>query len=365
MSARPLRLAENRTRRLLFRVRALVAAASACTTAVVAVGACSTSSIDAAVDPYADGGSCARRPIIEDSGDDADAGCEIFFVRPCGFPPGTGITYPNCQFNFNDCETLCGSTYFNCFAFGDSCQPDGGIVNDDRLVVQCGACLGTAGRRPNGLVSRMTQEMGTSAIGKYFASTAYLEAASILAFQNLRRELRHFGAPEYLIAGAARAERDEVKHARLTARIAKRNGATITRARVRSGRRRRSLEEVAIENVVEGCVRETFAALLALEQADRATHSELAAVLEEIAIDETRHAALAWSVAAWADAQLDAGARARIETAKKKAISDLEEELAAEPDADLVRMIGLPNATEQKRLLHQLMYELSVDGETR
>jgi hypothetical protein len=342
--------AEAKTRRTLLRVRAIVAAASSVAGAVFA-NACSTGS--AQTSPYDDGGSCARQPIAEDAGDDADAGCETFFRRPCGFPPGTSSTLPGCQFNFNDCVSLCGSPYFTCFAFGASCQPDGGIVDDDQLVVQCGSCLGIAGRRPNGFVDSGAANKGVSAIGSHFAHSARLEAASVHAFRILRRELTVHGAPGDLIAAAKRAERDETKHARTMAAIARSYGVKPARVRVKQ-KGTRSLEAIALENMVEGCVRETFGALLATWQAERAEAAEVAAAMKMIAVDETRHAALAWSVAAWIASQLDAKARARLDTAKYKAIRDLENQIAVDPHQDLVTRAGLPRACDQRRLLHEL-----------
>jgi len=354
MSTSSLRRAEVRTRRILLRVRALVAAASSVAGAA-AINACSTTPSE--VDAYEDGGSCARELLDIDSGDDAEAGCETFFRRRCGFPPSTSPTLAGCQFNFNDCVSLCGSPAFTCFAFGDSCQADGGVVNDDTLVVQCGSCLGIAGRRPEGWVEVAAPRKWASAIGTYFARTAQLEAASVHAFRILRRELAACGAPVDLIEAARRAERDEVEHAKITTRMARIHDAKPAPLRTKR-RRLRSLESLALENAVEGCVRETFGALIATWQAERATDQAVAIMMKRIAIDETRHAALAWSIAAWAETQLGAEARQRVEDAKNKAIRDLETQSAVEPHPVLVARAGLPCARDQQRLLQQLRRDL-------
>jgi hypothetical protein len=57
----------------------------------------------------------------------------------------------------------------------------------------------------------------------------------------------------------------------------------------------RSLEELAVENAVEGCVRETYGALTAIWQARTAKDPSVAAAVRRIARDETRHAALSWA----------------------------------------------------------------------
>ncbi|MEO8874766.1 MAG: ferritin-like domain-containing protein, partial [Polyangiaceae bacterium] len=218
------------------------------------------------------------------------------------------------------------------------------------------------GRRPRGLAAARAPKNGSrrtnaNALGKYFASAAHLEAASVHAFRILRRELAECGAPDDLLAAAKRAEADEVRHTKLTATIARTHGAKPAPVRVRK-RGARSLEAIALENAVEGCVRETFGALVAMYQAEHAVDHDIAAALQEIAVDETRHAALAWSVAAWANTQLDAEARKRIEAAKNQAIRDLENELTVEAHPDLVARAGVPTARAQKQLLRALQAEL-------
>ncbi|MCY1008004.1 hypothetical protein OV079_21085 [Nannocystis pusilla] len=73
----------------------------------------------------------------------------------------------------------------------------------------------------------------------------------------------------------------------------------------------RSLEALARENAVEGCVRETFGALVARYQASVAADEPLRRLFAAIAEDELDHAALAWDVATWLNGQLDEAARAR------------------------------------------------------
>ena len=63
-------------------------------------------------------------------------------------------------------------------------------------------------------------------------------------------------------------------------------------ARTRSRAPRRPVE-IARENAEEGCVRETFGALLAAHQAAYACDPEVREVMTRIAGDELRHAALA------------------------------------------------------------------------
>jgi hypothetical protein len=64
----------------------------------------------------------------------------------------------------------------------------------------------------------------------------------------------------------------------------------------------RSLEQLAVENAVEGCVRETYGALLATWQARAAAEPRVRAMMAAVAVDETRHAQLAWDLDAWRNA---------------------------------------------------------------
>jgi hypothetical protein len=265
---------------------------------------------------------------------------------------------------------VCGGPDENCHVYGAWCQDDGGILNTTQdadigaIVVECGSCVGIAGRRPNGLKKAGSRKSGASpieadAVGKYFAEAAHLEAASIYAFRILHRELAALEAPQDLLEAATRAEADEVKHARMTRKLARAHGGTPPKVRLVK-KANRSLEAIALENAVEGCVRETYAALLAMWQAEHAQDLEIAEAMKEIAVDETRHAALAWSVAEWADEHLDAQARQRVIAAKNKAISDLANEIAVEPHADLISRAGMPTALQQKYLLAEMTKALAA-----
>ena len=76
-------------------------------------------------------------------------------------------------------------------------------------------------------------------------------------------------APQPLLALARQAAADEVRHSAVTAELARKYGGT-PQPPVVVARPVRSLPEIAAENEVEGCVRETYAALLATYQAAHA-----------------------------------------------------------------------------------------------
>jgi len=122
----------------------------------------------------------------------------------------------------------------------------------------------------------------------------------------------------------------------------------------------RSLERIALENAVEGCVREAAGALVATWQASRAKDVAVRRSMARIAADETRHAALAWAVADWIEPRLSPGARERVRRARRGALDRLEREMASEPARDLVRVAGLPGAREARALVDALRLHLAV-----
>jgi hypothetical protein len=145
------------------------------------------------------------------------------------------------------------------------------------------------------------------------AEMAALEAESVSAFTRLARELGALGAPRSLRKRAARSRRDEMRHARSMASLATRRGATISRTNLPAHPLpNRPLADVALENAIEGCVRETYGAWIAWQQARHARDPELRATMRRIAMDEARHAALAWDIHRWAMARLDGKTREHI-----------------------------------------------------
>jgi hypothetical protein len=117
----------------------------------------------------------------------------------------------------------------------------------------------------------------------------------------------------------------------------------------------RALVEMAIENAVEGCVRETFGALVATYQAETAADPNLRAAMGKIAADETTHAGLAWRVAAWIDQRLTAAERARVAEARREAIEALQREAAvASLSREVRRFTGFPDPATAETLVARM-----------
>ena len=218
---------------------------------------------------------------------------------------------------------------------------------DASFYISCDCTSG--GRKPVGLRARRRAK-GSDVVGEHLASMAYLEAASIPAFARLRTELEALGAPRSLLRRIDRAVRDEERHARVMSRHARRFGATIEPPRVRRARPR-GVEAIARENAVEGCVRETYGALVATWQAVHAGDARIRASMKRIAIDETRHAAISERVDAFLATKLDARSRARVDRARHRAITALSTATRVEPPRDLVAIAGMPSASRARALL--------------
>ena len=303
--------------------------------------ACATPPLEAGVGvPDLDGGpgqSCVTYTLPV-TGDPAQCGLHSSF-NPCMYTPFTDTPLP-----FNTpmlCESVCHQVVTTCWLSASN-------------VVSCevGLCGGPSccGRRPHGL--KLEPASGEDRVGLWFAELAAREEASIAAFEIVADELEAHRAPDRLVAAAKRAVRDELRHARVMTAFAARYGGTPRRPRVERGPVR-SLEEIAIENAAEGCVRETFGALVGMWQARFAGDPQVRKAMRGVARDESQHAAISLDVARWIEPMLDADARARLGRAKEDAMHQLENELSSEADPDVVRVAGIPSAHEARRLFEQ------------
>jgi hypothetical protein len=213
-----------------------------------------------------------------------------------------------------------------------------------------GGCVG--GRRPQQLILAATDD-ASSAAGAFFARQFQLEAASVPAFRTLARELHAWGAPPSLCASARVAVRDEVAHARAMAALSRHHGGRPRAPRV-APTPLRTLNDFALENVVEGCVREAYGALLATVQACRSRDPVVRETMDRIAVDEARHAALALAVDGWVRTRLSATERSALEEARAAAIDELERNAGEGWTESLDASAGLPPPLLARALLAEL-----------
>lgn len=234
--------------------------------------------------------------------------------------------------------------------------PDGTITELESDVVEAGEPNCVIGRRHAGLQPGR-RLVRCSPAGRYLANAARLEAASVDAFVDLGAALAGFGAPRRLRAAAARAADDEVRHAHLTGRLSARYGAA-ARAPTVVPRTAADLEALALENAVEGCVRETFGALCGAHQAATAADPVVRAALAGITADETEHALLAWQLAAWVEPRLDRGARRRVDEARRAAVRELRAESEASVEPELCAVLGLPTPERAVAMMEAMQAEV-------
>lgn len=207
--------------------------------------------------------------------------------------------------------------------------PGVGTASPDEVYVACGTAVKASctddgwfdsGRVPRGMV----RPPAPSAVGfaAWAAQAAYLEDASVWAFERMARELVAFGAPRALSRAARRAARQERRHTLLMTDLAARRGVQARRAKVkRLGTR--SFLAFARENAIEGCVRETYGALVAAARLREAREDDVRAALHEIARDELGHARLAWQVWDWCRPRLTEHERRSLERTMDRCAAQL------------------------------------------
>jgi hypothetical protein len=154
-------------------------------------------------------------------------------------------------------------------------------------------------------------------LADHYTEMGLMEHASIAAFARFSLELLALGAPPELVALATDALGDETRHARACFGLAKAYGG----ARVGPGPLPlggvlggASFEGQVTTAFLEACVGESLAAIEVAEAAARATDPVIASTLQQIAEDETRHAALGFRFVQWALEQVDSRERAALVT---------------------------------------------------
>jgi hypothetical protein len=299
------------------------------------------------------------RDAATDTGPDADADPGCWYRLPCGFAD-SGLVVVGCDLYKPDPPdaSLADRTFFGCrLAQGKGCEGDAFAPGPNGAVMlECTDCIGGGGRRPAGL-EEPPAVAAADALGAYFGSMAHEEAASVIAFDRLRDELLLWGAPAFLIGGAEQARQDEIRHARIMAQLARQHGARIATPRVR-GENERTLESIAHENAIEGCVHETYGAALLAWQARFATDHSFGRIFAVLAEDEARHAALSWAVARWLDTRLDSRARVRITRARHDAVQALRSRLQKATGYSCDALVGRPTSSQALGLLEALEKQL-------
>ena len=212
------------------------------------------------------------------------------------------------------------------------------------------------GRIPNGLHlknSPAATQSSVNVLGQYLADMTAMETAAITAFYNLSLELEAYDAPAELIARAQQAVLEETRHSEMAALLAASFDAEMPEVTV-DDFCLRSLYEIALENAVEGCVNETFAAACGLWQSEYAQLDVFRKVIGHITEEEMGHAALSWEIHQWIMPQLSELQQEQIRVAQAEAVESLVSDFKQESNPVLQQAFGLPTKDDAARLFAQL-----------
>jgi hypothetical protein len=234
---------------------------------------------------------CIDRPADGCSACD-DAECEALIASEA-FVGGCGPS---------DVDVVCGP-----LEMGDTCcyvfSSQGMICDGRPFTVDGAARTAAACARPDWARRLHPRAAQAQELTEAWTQRALDEHASVAAFARFVLELLSVGAPAELVREAIAAMHDEVEHARLAFGLASEYaGEPIGPGPLSldAAMPARGLADIAVAALVEGGVGETLAAVRAATAADEEPDPAVRTVLETIASDETRHAALAWRFVAWA-----------------------------------------------------------------
>lgn len=274
--------------------------------------------------------------------------CDAAWIvdRPADIVAGAELSGPECvsicgnDRDWGACDEFCAIVPATCTVGCD-------WIRCTIAASSGGTSVGNYGRRPPGFAPSVP------AGGEFWLAAAELEAASVIAFTVLRRELTAHDAPSSFVQWAERAAEEEERHARAMLALARRFGVAGALPPAPTSAEVRPLLAIALDNAVEGCVNETYAALLATWQAGHATDEAVRAAMTLIAADETSHARFSWSLDAWLATRLSPAERAEVTAARAGAITRLQGSLMSGPEE-----AALPAPREAAVLLSSLARDL-------
>ena len=140
-------------------------------------------------------------------------------------------------------------------------------------------------------------------IGLFWLQQAEAEHTSIASFARHTLQLISIGAPSDLLIASQAAALDEIEHAKLCYGAASSFiGQAMEPARldVDGSFGKMNVKDILESVIKEGCIEETLSAIEAHFRTHYAKDLSVKKTLLKIAIDETRHAQLAWNTVKWA-----------------------------------------------------------------
>ena len=140
-----------------------------------------------------------------------------------------------------------------------------------------------------------------AALASHFLSVGLSEHASIASFSRVVLELMQFSAPAELLDRTLVAAQDEIRHAQMAFTLSSEWSPEPFVLRPLKGLEFNTitLAEFANQTVTEGVEGETPAALRAALALHFVQHEGVRDYLKQVAVEERRHAELAWATLAW------------------------------------------------------------------
>jgi hypothetical protein len=142
-----------------------------------------------------------------------------------------------------------------------------------------------------------------AAVARGWLEQGLMEHASVAAFARFTLQLLSLGAPAGLVAASASAMGDEIRHAQDCFALARRHldhDVGPASLPLSGALDEMDLSAIVLGTLREGCIGETVAAAEAAEALQHCQDPAARAVLTRIAVEEGRHAELAWRFVAWA-----------------------------------------------------------------
>lgn len=259
-----------------------------------------------------------------------------------------------------DCEELpCGLGYsddqFMCR--DDACTPGRPLRVDGEArtaPLASGDPSWADGQRPSLPLSRKARR----ALARWWAEIGTLEHASVASFSRFSLELLAQGAPAELVSEAHRAAADEVLHARLVFGLASAYAGEAVGPGPLSldGLNLHTQPAALLRSLIEdACVNETLASAEAAAAALDCKDPVVRAVLERIADDEARHAALGWRCLRWL---LDRHPELREEAGREFEQLALRLDRRSPPAGGDLAAMGLPSGAARLRAQLAAMQEV-------
>lgn len=209
--------------------------------------------------------------------------------------------------------------------------------------------------------------------GRAYRELAANEYAAAAIFARVLDAMILCGAPFDLLAEAAQAPLDELRHADHALRIAALCGAeegpwSFDRERIDPARSHaHALLELDAVLVDASAIGETIAAALLGESQRRALDPVVSAALTAIAADEVHHARLGWYYLAWRAPQWTPGERQRVADHAAAVVADVRLRSVAGHDAppgaeDAAAALGLLDTASRRETIARVMDEEIVPG---